>query len=140
MSLNFLCQAMTTVEIYLIFRLMGANIGLLSAFIFDALMKLVNAIGTINPGNVGTSRRPERCSLQACLQTWCTRRIGSCRHPAAAGTVLGGRRRGLPRRGISWQEETRTEFSYERSTRGHHGSLLTSPGGCAHPWLRRPQP
>ena len=53
-SLNFLCQAMTTVEIYLIFRLMGANIGLLSAFIFDALMKLVNAIGTINPGNVGT--------------------------------------------------------------------------------------
>ena len=53
-SLNFLCQAMTTVEIYLIFRLMGANIGLVSAFIFDALMKLVNAIGTVNPGNVGT--------------------------------------------------------------------------------------
>ena len=54
LGLNFLCQAMTTVEIYVILLLMGTNIGLLSAFIFDALMKLVNVVGTVNPGNVGT--------------------------------------------------------------------------------------
>ncbi len=53
-GLNFLCQAMTTVEVYVILRLIGANIGLLSSFIFDALVKLINVVGTVNPGNVGT--------------------------------------------------------------------------------------
>jgi phosphatidylglycerophosphate synthase/uncharacterized membrane protein YbhN (UPF0104 family) len=54
LSLNFLCQGMAVFEVYLILWLMGVRIGFLGALIFEALTKLVNALGAINPGNVGT--------------------------------------------------------------------------------------
>ena len=54
LGLNFLCQAMTTVELYVILLLMGSNIDLLGTFVFDALVKLVNVVGAVNPGNLGT--------------------------------------------------------------------------------------
>ena len=41
-------------EIYVVLRLMGFNIGIVGALIFEALTKLVNVVGLINPGNVGT--------------------------------------------------------------------------------------
>lgn len=54
LSLNFLCQGMAVFEVYLILWLMGVRIGFLGALVFEALTKLVNALGAVNPGNVGT--------------------------------------------------------------------------------------
>ena len=41
-------------EVYLLLWLMGVRIGFLGALVFEALTKLVNALGAVNPGNVGT--------------------------------------------------------------------------------------
>ena len=45
---------MAVLEVYLILWLMGIKIGLLGALVFEALTKLVNAVGAFNPGNIGT--------------------------------------------------------------------------------------
>ncbi len=52
--LNFVCHCMAVLEIYLVLRLMGVGIGVLGALVFEALTKLVNAVGWLNPGNIGT--------------------------------------------------------------------------------------
>ena len=52
--LNLLCQGMAVLEIYLVLWLLGIKVGLLGALVFEALTKLVNAVGTFNPGNIGT--------------------------------------------------------------------------------------
>jgi uncharacterized protein (TIRG00374 family) len=52
--LNLVCQGMAVLEIYLVLWLLGVKVGLLGALVFEALTKLVNAVGTFNPGNIGT--------------------------------------------------------------------------------------
>jgi phosphatidylglycerophosphate synthase len=54
LALNLSSHAMAILEVYLILWLMGIKIGLLGALVFEALTKLVNAVGTLNPGNVGS--------------------------------------------------------------------------------------
>jgi phosphatidylglycerophosphate synthase len=54
LALNLSCHAMAILEVYLILLLMGIKIGLMSALVFEALTKLVNAVGAFNPGNVGS--------------------------------------------------------------------------------------
>ena len=54
LALNLLSHAMAILEVYLILWLMGIRIGLLGALVFEALTKLVNAVGALNPGNVGS--------------------------------------------------------------------------------------
>ena len=54
LSLNLLAHMAALSEIYVVLRLMGFNIGVVGALIFEALTKLVNVVGLINPGNVGT--------------------------------------------------------------------------------------
>jgi hypothetical protein len=41
-------------EVYILLLLMGASSGPLIALIVEALTKLVNVVGALNPGNVGT--------------------------------------------------------------------------------------
>jgi phosphatidylglycerophosphate synthase len=53
-ALNLACHGAAVIEVYLILRLMGANIGLFEALAIEALTKLVNIVGTFNPGNIGT--------------------------------------------------------------------------------------
>ena len=52
--LNFVAHGLAIAEVYLILVLMGSKISLLGALMLEALTKLINAIGSINPGNVGT--------------------------------------------------------------------------------------
>ena len=54
LGLNLACQAMAVLEVYLVLWLMGIKIGLLGALVFESLTKLVNAVGSFNPGNIGT--------------------------------------------------------------------------------------
>ena len=54
LSLNFLWQALAVLEIYIILHFMGARIAVLSAFVLESLTKLINLVGALNPGNIGT--------------------------------------------------------------------------------------
>ena len=53
-SLNLAGQLLAILEVCLVLWLLGAHIGFLGGLIIEALTKLVNAIGSFNPGNVGT--------------------------------------------------------------------------------------
>ena len=52
--LNFLAHGLAIAEVYLILWLMGSKVTVVGAFMLEALTKLINAVGSINPGNVGT--------------------------------------------------------------------------------------
>ena len=54
LSLNFLWQALAVLEIYIVLRFMGARIAVPSAFVLEGLTKLINLVGALNPGNIGT--------------------------------------------------------------------------------------
>jgi len=54
LGLNFLCHALAIMEVYIVLRFMGVRIGLLGAFVLEGLTKLINLVGALNPGNVGT--------------------------------------------------------------------------------------
>jgi len=53
-TLNLGCHVAAVFEVFLILWLMSAKITLFGALAIEALTKLVNIIGTFNPGNVGT--------------------------------------------------------------------------------------
>ena len=53
-GLNLVTHIAALSEIYVVLRLMDFNIGVVGALIFEALTKLVNVVGLLNPGNVGT--------------------------------------------------------------------------------------
>jgi phosphatidylglycerophosphate synthase len=47
-------HCMAVMEVCLVLWIMGIPFGVLSALVFEAMTKLVNAVGSINPGNFGT--------------------------------------------------------------------------------------
>ncbi|MBV8070876.1 MAG: flippase-like domain-containing protein [Acidobacteriaceae bacterium] len=53
-GLNLLCHFMAVFEVFLILCFMGAGVGLFGALLIEALTKALNAVGSINPGNIGT--------------------------------------------------------------------------------------
>ena len=53
-SLNVLCQCLAVIEVCLILALLGTNTSFLRALIIEGWTKLLNAVGSWNPGNVGT--------------------------------------------------------------------------------------
>jgi hypothetical protein len=52
--LNIACHGTATLEVYILLVFMGVRSGLLVALVVEALTKLVNVVGNLNPGNVGT--------------------------------------------------------------------------------------
>ena len=54
LALNLACHGMAVLEVYIILWLLGVKIGIIGALIFEALTKLVNAVGTFSPFNIGT--------------------------------------------------------------------------------------
>src|SRR5260370_2016839 len=54
LALNLACHGMAVLEVYLVLWLMGVKIGFFGALAFEALTKLVNAVGVFNPANVGS--------------------------------------------------------------------------------------
>ncbi len=51
---NLLWHAMAVLEVYLILRFMGAGIGVVGALALEGLTKVINLIGVLSPGNLGT--------------------------------------------------------------------------------------
>jgi uncharacterized protein (TIRG00374 family) len=47
-------HCMAVMEVCLVLRLMGVKFGFLAALVVEAMTKLVNVVGSINPGNFGT--------------------------------------------------------------------------------------
>jgi uncharacterized membrane protein YuzA (DUF378 family) len=54
LMLNSLWHLLAVLEVYVILRFMGATIALGGAFIVEALTKVINLVGALNPGNFGT--------------------------------------------------------------------------------------
>lgn len=52
--LNLAGHCLAILEVCLVLWLLGAHIGFVGAMIIESLTKLVNAIGSFNPGNIGT--------------------------------------------------------------------------------------
>jgi hypothetical protein len=52
--LNLTSHLLAILEVYLILHLLGARIGFVGALILESLTKLINVVGSINPGNLGT--------------------------------------------------------------------------------------
>ncbi len=51
---NLLWHVLAILEVYIILRFMGARIAVSGAFIVEALTKVINLVGAVNPGNFGT--------------------------------------------------------------------------------------
>ncbi len=54
LALNIACHGTAILEVYVLFHFLGVKSGLLVALVLEALTKLVNLVGNLNPGNVGT--------------------------------------------------------------------------------------
>jgi len=54
LALNFAVHALAILEVYIILKFMGARVTLIAALALEGLTKLINAAGSLNPGNVGT--------------------------------------------------------------------------------------
>ena len=52
--LNLLWHVLAILEVYIILRFMGAKVAIGGAFIVEALTKVINLVGALNPGNFGT--------------------------------------------------------------------------------------
>jgi hypothetical protein len=52
--LNLFCHFLAITEVFLILHFLEPRITLLSALILESLTKIINVIGAINPGNLGT--------------------------------------------------------------------------------------
>lgn len=52
--LSLLWHALAVLEVYLILRFMRARIPLVGAFALEGLTKVINLVGALNPGNIGT--------------------------------------------------------------------------------------
>jgi hypothetical protein len=51
---NLLWHLLAVVEVYVILRFMGAGFSIGGAFIVESLTKVINLVGALNPGNIGT--------------------------------------------------------------------------------------
>ncbi len=54
LSLNLCSQLLAIAEVYLLVFFMGSRLGFVSAFVFEGFTKLINTVGALVPGNVGT--------------------------------------------------------------------------------------
>ena len=63
--LNLCCHFLAIVEVYICLRMLGAHATLTGALILEAMTKLVNVAGSVNPGNVGTYEAGEHGNWQA---------------------------------------------------------------------------
>lgn len=54
LMLNLLWHALAILEVYLILKFMGAKIAMFGAFVVEGLTKVINFVGGLSPGNVGT--------------------------------------------------------------------------------------
>ena len=89
-------HCMAVMEVCLILWLMGVKFGALSALVVEAMTKLVNVVGSINPGNFGTYEGGNML-IGKIFGLTARYGIGFGIHKAAARVLLECGRRGLPR-------------------------------------------
>ena len=53
-TLNLAAHCLAILEVCLVLWLLGTHVGVVGALVIEALTKLVNAVGSLNPGNIGT--------------------------------------------------------------------------------------
>jgi len=51
---SLLWHALAVLEVYVILRFMGTGIAFIGAFALEGLTKVINLVGALNPGNIGT--------------------------------------------------------------------------------------
>jgi hypothetical protein len=54
LMLNLLWHGLAVLEVYLVLRFMGARTAMIGAFVLEGLTKVINLVGALNPGNLGT--------------------------------------------------------------------------------------
>jgi hypothetical protein len=54
LTLNALWHALAVLEVFAILRFMGARIAPIAAFVAEGMTKVINLVGALNPGNLGT--------------------------------------------------------------------------------------
>ena len=54
LSLNFVCHALAVLEVYFILLFLSQRFSLTGALVLESLTKVINLLGSLNPGNVGT--------------------------------------------------------------------------------------
>jgi len=54
LAFNLVWHVLAIMEVYIILRFMGARVNVSGAFVVEALTKVINLVGALNPGNVGT--------------------------------------------------------------------------------------
>jgi hypothetical protein len=54
LTLDLLWHAMAVLEVFLILRFMGVRLAVLGAFTLEGLTKVINLVGALSPGNLGT--------------------------------------------------------------------------------------
>jgi hypothetical protein len=54
LTLNALWHALAVLEVFVILRFMGARIAPIAAFVAEGMTKVINLVGALNPGNLGT--------------------------------------------------------------------------------------
>jgi phosphatidylglycerophosphate synthase len=54
LALNFAVHGLAILEVYIILKFMGASVGLIAALALEGLTKVINVVGSLNPGNIGT--------------------------------------------------------------------------------------
>jgi uncharacterized protein (TIRG00374 family) len=52
--LNLLWHALAVLEVYVILGFMGARIAVIGAFVVEGMTKVIDLVGALNPGNLGT--------------------------------------------------------------------------------------
>ena len=53
-TLNFVCHALAVLEVYFILLFLSQRFSLTGALVLESLTKVINLLGSLNPGNVGT--------------------------------------------------------------------------------------
>jgi len=53
-TLNFVCHALAVLEVYFIVLFLRQRFSLTGALVLESLTKVINLLGSLNPGNVGT--------------------------------------------------------------------------------------
>jgi hypothetical protein len=51
---SLLWHALAVLEVYVVMRFMGAGVAFVGAFALEGLTKVINLVGALNPGNIGT--------------------------------------------------------------------------------------
>jgi hypothetical protein len=54
LGLNALWHALAVLEVFIVLRFMGARIAPVGAFVVEGMTKVINLVGALNPGNLGT--------------------------------------------------------------------------------------